>query len=188
MKKLLFVDRDGTLIRETKDELVDSFSKLYFYPKALYFLAKISKKLNFDIVMVTNQDGLGTDYFPYENFQPVHDFVVTAFKNEGVNFKEIVIDKSFPKENLKTRKPFTGLITHYINDKTYSLPQSFMIGDRLTDVEFAKNFGGKAIFINDNTNLGTSEISVKREELEPYIALETNNWKKIYKFLKKQHD
>lgn len=186
MKKILFIDRDGTIIKETTDERIDSFEKLVFYPKALHYLAKISKKLNFEIVMVTNQDGLGTEYLPYELFTPIHNFVIKSFENEGVVFKEILIDTTFPNENATTRKPFTGLIQHYIEDKSYDLQHSFMIGDRLTDVEFAKNFGGKAIYINDKTNLGTTEISVKEEELQPYIALETNDWKKIYKFLKKQ--
>lgn len=186
MQKILFVDRDGTIIKETDDERIDSFEKLVFYPKALHYLAKISKKLNFEIVMVTNQDGLGTDYLPYEQFNPIQDFVIKSFENEGVVFKEILIDKTFPKENAKTRKPFTGLIQHYIDNSKYNLQHSFMIGDRLTDVEFAKNFGGKAIYINDKTHLGTTEISVKQEELQPFIALETNNWKNIYKFLKNQ--
>lgn len=184
-KKLLFVDRDGTIIKETTDERIDSFEKLVFYPNALHYLAKISKKLDFEIVMVTNQDGLGTDILPYEKFNPVHDFVVKSFENEGLVFKEILIDKSFPSENLNTRKPFVGLIQHYIDNPNYDLENSLMIGDRLTDVEFAKNFGGKAIYINDETHLGTNEISVKHEELLPFIALETNNWKKIYKYLKK---
>jgi len=185
MQKILFVDRDGTIIKETTDERIDSFEKLTFYPKALYFLAKIAQHLDYEIVMVTNQDGLGTDHFPYNSFNPVHDFIVKSFENEGVVFKEILIDVTFPNENATTRKPFTGLIEHYIADKNYDLKNSIMIGDRLTDVEFAKNFGGKAIYINDKTHLGTSEISVKQEELQPFIALETNNWKKIYKFLKK---
>lgn len=186
MKKLLFVDRDGTIIKEVTDGRIDSFEKLTFYPKALHYLAKISKKLNFEIIMVTNQDGLGTDYLPYEKFNPIHDFVVKEFKNEGVTFKEILIDKTFPEENAPTRKPQIGLITHYIENPNYDLKHSFMVGDRLTDVEFAKNFGGKAIYINDETHMGVNEISVKQEELQSYIALETSNWKKIYKFLKKQ--
>ncbi len=185
MKKLLFIDRDGTIIKETLDERIDSFEKLYFYPKALYYLAKISKKLSFDIVMVTNQDGLGTEYLPLEKFNPIHQFIIKSFENEGVTFKEILIDDSFPNDNKNTRKPNIGLIEHYIKDKKYNLKDSIMIGDRLTDIEFAKNFGGKAIFINDNTNLGTNEISVKKEMLLPYIILETNSWKNIYKFLKK---
>lgn len=184
-KKLLFVDRDGTIIKETTDERIDSFEKLFFYPKALYFLAKIAKKLDYEIVMVTNQDGLGTDILPYEKFNPVHDFIIKSFENEGVIFKEILIDKSFPSENLRTRKPFIGLIQHYIDNQDYDLENSIMIGDRLTDVEFSKNFGGKAIYINDQTHLGTNEISVKYEELMSSIALETNSWKKIYKYLKK---
>jgi len=182
-KKVLFIDRDGTMIRETEDEQIDSFEKLVFYPKALAYLPKIAKELDYELVMITNQDGLGTPSLPEEDFWPVHNFIMRSFENEGVIFDEVVIDRTFAKENAPTRKPNTGLVTKYFSTE-YDLANSFVIGDRLTDIELAKNLEAKGIFINDNTHLGTSEITVKREELDSYISLETNDWQRIYEFLK----
>lgn len=183
MKKVLFIDRDGTLIKESANEQIDSFEKLIFYPKVFQYLSKIAKELDFEIVMITNQDGLGTDIYPEETFWPVHNFIVNSFKNEGVEFKEQFIDKTFAKDNAPTRKPNTGLLTKYFSED-YDLKKSYVIGDRLTDIELAKNLRAKGIFINDQTHLGTNEITVKREELDKYIALETNDWEHIHKFLK----
>ncbi|WP_308991902.1 bifunctional histidinol-phosphatase/imidazoleglycerol-phosphate dehydratase HisB [Mariniflexile litorale] len=183
MKKVLFIDRDGTLIKEPADEQVDSFEKLIFYPKVFQFLSKICKELDYEIVMVTNQDGLGTPDNPSEKFWPIHNFVLNTFKNEGIDFKEVYIDETYAKDNAPTRKPNTGLLTKFFTNH-YDLKNSFVIGDRLTDVELAKNLGSKGIFINDETHLGTNEITVKREELDPYIALESNDWEEIYNFLK----
>ena len=183
MKKILFIDRDGTMIKETIDEQIDGFEKMIFYPKCIPFLSKIAQELDYELVMITNQDGLGTASFPEETFWPVHNFIMKTFENEGVIFNKVFLDNSFSHENKNTRKPGTGLLTEYFSSD-YDLANSFVIGDRLTDVELAKNLGSKAIFINDNTNLGTSEISVKREELDFCIALETNDWQKIYEFLK----
>ncbi len=183
MKKVLFIDRDGTIIKEPADEQIDSFEKLDFYPKALAYLSKIANELDYELVMVTNQDGLGTDSFPEDTFWTVHNFIMKTFENEGVIFKKVVIDKTYAKDNALSRKPNTGLLTEYFT-ATYDLANSFVIGDRLTDVELAKNLGSKAIFINDNTNLGTAEITVKSEELHSFIALETNDWQRIYEFLK----
>ncbi|WP_417198074.1 bifunctional histidinol-phosphatase/imidazoleglycerol-phosphate dehydratase HisB [Bizionia sp.] len=183
MKKVLFIDRDGTLIKEPADEQIDSFEKLVFYPKVFTYLSKIAKELDFEIVMITNQDGLGTDVYPENTFWPVHNFVLQSFENEGVVFEEQFIDRTFAKDNAPTRKPNTGLLTKYFSED-YDLENSFVIGDRLTDVELAKNLGSKGIFINDNTNLGTDEITVKREALDEFIALESNDWEEIYKFLK----
>ncbi|WP_426430381.1 bifunctional histidinol-phosphatase/imidazoleglycerol-phosphate dehydratase HisB [Winogradskyella sp. HB-48] len=183
MKKVLFIDRDGTLIKEPADEQIDSFEKLVFYPKVFTYLSKIAKELDFEIVMITNQDGLGTDVYPENTFWPVHNFVLQSFENEGVIFEEQFIDRTFAKDNAPTRKPNTGLLTKYFSED-YDLENSFVIGDRLTDVELAKNLGSKGIFINDNTNLGTDEITVKREALDEFIALESNDWEEIYKFLK----
>ncbi len=183
MKKVLFIDRDGTIIKETTDEQIDSFEKLDFYPKALAYLPKIAKELDFELVMITNQDGLGTDSFPEDSFWPVHNFIVKAFENEGVVFDKVVIDKTFAAANAPTRKPNTGLVTEYFSEE-YDLENSFVIGDRLTDIELAKNLGAKGIFINDNTNLGTDEITIERGEIDNYIALETNDWQQIYEFLK----
>ena len=183
MKRVLFIDRDGTLIKEPADEQVDTFEKLIFYPKVFQFLGKICKELDYEIVMITNQDGLGTDANPEEKFWPIHNFVIDTFRNEGIDFKEQYIDRTFAKENAPTRKPNTGLLTKYFSND-YDLANSFVVGDRLTDIELAKNLGSKGIFINDNTNLGTDEITVKRNELEKYIALESNDWEAIYTFLK----
>ena len=146
-------------------------------------MSKIAKELDYELVMITNQDGLGTDIFPEEIFWPVHDFIIKTFENEEVVFCEQFIDKSFPKENSPNRKPNTGLLTNYFSDK-YDLENSFVIGDRLTDMELAKNLKAKGIFINDKTYLGSEEISVNQNELDSFIVLETNSWQKIYEFLK----
>ncbi len=182
-KKVLFIDRDGTIIKETIDEQIDAFEKMIFYPKCIPFLSKIAKELDYELVMITNQDGLGTASFPEETFWPVHNFIMKTYENEGVYFDKVFIDRTFPYENANTRKPGTGLLTDYFTSD-YDLKNSFVIGDRLTDVELAKNLGAKGIFIQDNTNLGTGEISVKQEELQSFIALETNDWETIYEFLK----
>ena len=183
MKKVLFIDRDGTLNIEPEDEQVDSFAKLKFYPRALYYLSKIATELDFELVMVTNQDGLGTPSNPEENFWPVHNFMMETFANEGVVFSEVVIDRTFAKENAPTRKPNTGLLTHYFS-KDYDLTKSFVIGDRLNDVILAKNLGAKAIFLRQNDALGNTEGMAKREELTEVIALETQKWEDIYTFLR----
>ena len=185
MKKVLFIDRDGTMIREPADEQIDSFEKLSFYPKAFTYLGKIANELDFELAMITNQDGLGTDAFPEDTFWPVHNFILSSFENEGVVFDEIFLDRTFPHENAATRKPGTGLLTKYFSDG-YDLENSFVIGDRLTDMELAKNLGAKGIFINDNTQLGTDEITVDNDELQRVIALESNDWKRIYEFLKEK--
>jgi len=182
-KKVLFIDRDGTIIKEPADEQVDAFEKVAFYPKAFAFLGKIAKELDFELVMITNQDGLGTDTFPEDTFWPVHDFIMKSFEGEGVVFDKVFIDKTYPHENADTRKPKTGLLTEYFSGG-YDLANSFVIGDRLTDVELAKNLGAKGIYINDETHLGTNEITVQRKDLDPYIALECNDWEEIYEFLK----
>lgn len=183
-QKILFIDRDGTLALEPPiDYQLDSFKKLEFYPKVFTFLAKIAKELDYKMVMITNQDGLGTDSFPEETFWPVHDFILKSFENEGVTFDEILIDRTFPHENAKTRKPEIGLVKHFLSEE-YDLENSFVIGDRLTDIELAKNLGAKGIYINDETHLGADEITVKKTDLSNYIALETSDWQKIYAFLK----
>ncbi|MEX0289515.1 MAG: histidinol-phosphatase, partial [Flavobacteriaceae bacterium] len=182
-KKVLFIDRDGTIIREPADEQIDSFEKLQFYPKVFTYLSKIASELDYELVMITNQDGLGTDVFPEETFWPVHNFILKAFENEGVVFDEIFIDRTFPKDKAETRKPGTGMLTQYF-DEVYDLNTSYVIGDRLTDIELAKNLGARGVFINDNTQLGEDEISVDQGELANYIALESNDWEVIYEFLK----
>lgn len=182
-RKVLFIDRDGTLIKEPADEQIDAFEKLAFYPKALTYMGKIARELDFELVMITNQDGLGTSAFPEEDFWPVHNFMLRAFEGEGAVFDRVFIDRTFPQDNAPTRKPGTGMLREYFQE-AYDLAGSFVIGDRLTDVELAKNLGAKGIFINDETHLGTGEITVQREELDSYIALESNDWEQIYGFLK----
>ena len=184
MKKVLFIDRDGTIVLEPENYQLDSLDKLEFYPKAFQYLAKIANELDYELAMVTNQDGLGTDSFPEDTFWPTQNFILKAFENEGVLFDEIFIDKTFPEENAPTRKPRTGMLTKYLNNPEYDLANSFVLGDRLTDVELAKNLGAKAIFINDNDGIGSNEISSKREELDETIILQTMSWKNIYEFLK----
>ena len=183
MKRVLFIDRDGTIIKEPADEQIDAFDKLEFYPKVFQYLGKIAKELNYEIVMITNQDGLGTEVYPENTFWPVHNFIIKTFEAEGIVFKEQFIDKTFAKDNGPTRKPNTGLLTQYFTE-AYDLANSFVIGDRLTDIELAKNLGSKGVYINDETHLGTDEITVKRSDLDAYIALESNDWEAIYTFLK----
>ena len=182
-KKVLFIDRDGTIIKETLDEQIDSFEKLEFYPKVFTFLGKIARELDFELVMITNQDGLGSEIFPETSFWPVHNFILKSFENEGVEFKEVFIDRTFPKDNAATRKPGTGLLTKYF-ETAYDLGASFVIGDRLTDMELARNLGAGGIYINDKTQLGEDEITVEKPDLANCIVLENNDWEQIYEFLK----
>ncbi len=182
-KRVLFIDRDGTIIKETADEQIDAFEKMIFFPRVFTYLGKIAKELDFELVLITNQDGLGTDVFPEETFWPVHNFIMNSFKNEGVVFNNVLIDRTFPSENAATRKPGVGLLKQYFSED-YDLENSFVIGDRLTDVALAKNLGSKAVYINEGTNLGAEEIADIAEELQAYIALETDDWKRIYEFLK----
>jgi len=183
MQKILFIDRDGTLILEPEDYQIDSFEKLTFYPKVFQYLARIARELDFQLVMVTNQDGLGTDSFPEETFWPVHNLILKTFENEGIVFENVHIDKSFPHENAPTRKPRTGLLTEYL-EGDYDLANSYVIGDRLSDMELAKNLDAKGIWISTEPDLGKDEVSAKAEELSTVIALETTDWATIYEFLK----
>jgi len=183
MKNVLFIDRDGTLIKEPEDNQIDAFKKLEFYPEVFTYLKKIATELDYELVLVTNQDGLGTVSHPEEHFWPVHNFMIKCFENEGIVFADEHIDRTFADDNAPTRKPRTGLLTSYFSDD-YDLKNSFVIGDRLTDVELAKNLGAKGIYINDQTFLGTNEVSSTKEALAPYIGLETNTWSEIYEFLK----
>jgi len=173
--KLLFIDRDGTLVIEPPiDYQLDSLEKLEFYPGVFRWLSRIVEELDFELVMVTNQDGLGTSSFPEETFWPAHNKMIQAFENEGINFKEVLIDRSFPADNASTRKPRTGLLTAYLNGN-YDLANSFVIGDRLTDIELAENVGAKGILLSNN-----EELNYKNNTQ----ILKTENWKTIYEFLK----
>ncbi len=188
MKKLLFIDRDGTIVKEAKapDYVLDTFDELTFYPEVFRYLGKIARKTEYELVMVTNQDGLGTKALPEEVFWKIHNLIMQSFENEGIHFSKVFIDKTYPEQNAPTRKPGIGMVLEYVDNPNYDLKNSFMIGDRLTDMEFAKNLGAKGIFINNDETLGASEIQSKREALDSTIVLQTTKWKKIYKFLKKQ--
>jgi imidazoleglycerol-phosphate dehydratase/histidinol-phosphatase len=184
MKKVLFIDRDGTMVLEPDGYQLDSLDKLEFYPKAFQYLAKIATELEYELVMVTNQDGLGTDSFPEDTFWPTQNFILRAFENEGILFDDIFVDRSFPEDNAPTRKPRTGMLLKYMDNPEYDLVNSFVLGDRLTDVELAKNLGAKAIFLNTTDGAGNTEIASKREELDSVITLQSTDWKEIYEFLK----
>ena len=179
MKKILFIDRDGTLIIEPKNKQVDSFDKLVFYPKVITYLRKIYLELDYELVLVTNQDGLGTSSFPEETFWPTHDLMLKVFNGEGILFSGIHIDKSFPKENASTRKPRTGMLKKYINNSNYDLKKSFVIGDRDSDMILAKNIGSKGIYIN----LENGKNKYK-SNAESSVVLKSNNWEDVYKYLK----
>lgn len=185
MKRVLFIDRDGTIINEAPPTYqIDDFAKLSFYPKVFQYLSIIAKELEYELVMVTNQDGLGTDSFPEKTFWPVHDFIMESMANEGIYFASVHIDKTFPDENAITRKPALGMLTQFINNPDYDLPNSFVIGDRITDVQLAKNLGCKAIWLNMDESLGSTEIADSALNLSSAIALETIDWAEIYRFLK----
>jgi imidazoleglycerol-phosphate dehydratase/histidinol-phosphatase len=169
MKKVLFIDRDGTIITEPADEQVDSFEKLTFLPGAITNLSRIAKETDFELVMVTNQDGLGTESYHEDTFWPVQNKILEILKGEGISFAEIFIDKTTPSQKSPTRKPGTAMLVQYLADGV-DLEASYVIGDRLTDVELAKNLGCKAIFINS--------------EKSPDAVLSTNDWNDIYKYLK----
>ncbi len=185
MKRILFIDRDGTMIKEAPPTYqIDSWEKLEFYPEVFHYLGRIAAELDYELVMVTNQDGLGTASYPEETFWPVHEHVMKSFANEGVHFNAVYIDKTFPHENAPTRKPRTGMLTKYINNLDYDLANSFVIGDRITDVQLAKNLGAKAIWLNQDPSLGAGEIKDEMQALKEVIALESAEWKEIYTFLK----
>ena len=181
--RLLILDRDGTIIKEPDDYQVDSLEKLEFYPLVFQYLSRIARELDFEFLMITNQDGLGTASFPEEDFWPAHNMMLRAFANEDITFKDVLIDRSFPHENAPTRKPRTGLMQPYM-DGRYDLANSFVIGDRLTDIELAKNLGAKGIWLNGDPELGADELLGQREGLQDVIALATTDWAEIYRFLK----
>ncbi len=180
MKRALFIDRDGTLVMEPPvDYQLDSLEKLEFYPKIFRNLYFIRKQLDFELVMVTNQDGLGTDSFPEDTFWPAHSKMMKALEGEGIVFDDVLIDRSFPEDNAPTRKPRTGLLGKYISG-AYDLENSYVIGDRLTDVELAKNLGAKSIWLR-NPEGAREELAAYGAELSP--ALITDDWDRVTEFL-----
>ncbi len=185
MKKVLFIDRDGTLINEAPPTYqIDSFEKLSFYPDVITYMRRIATEFDYELVMVSNQDGLGTPSFPEDTFWPVQNFIIKTFENEAIHFAKCYFDRTFAKDNAPTRKPNTGLLTSYLHNDEYDIAASFVIGDRITDVQLGKNLGCKAIWLNNDPNLGGSEIKDSREALQSTIALETGHWRDIYHYLK----
>lgn len=178
MRKVLFIDRDGTLIKEPADKQADSLEKLEFIPKVFRNMFLIKQNLDYELVIVTNQDGLGTDSFPEDTFLLVHNKMIKAFGNEGIVFDDILIDKSFPHDNASTRKPKTGLLKKYTAGE-YDLEKSYVIGDRLTDIEMAKNLGTKSILFSDKVE----PDEIKKSGLEKYCSLITGDWDKIYEIV-----
>lgn len=187
MKKVLFIDRDGTLVIEPPvDYQLDSLEKLEFYPKVMRNLGFIRSKLDFEFVMVTNQDGLGTASFPEETFWPAHNLMMKTLAGEGITFDEVCIDRSMPADNALTRKPRTGMLEKYLHNPEYDLANSFVIGDRPTDVELAKNLGCRAIFLNDNVQLLKPVAEGGQAACEGLLqvcALATTDWDKVAEFL-----
>src|SRR5699024_8047763 len=169
MKKVLFVDRDGTIINEPEDKQIDSFEKLEFLPGGNSTLGKIAGEFDYELAMISNQDGLGTDSFPEDTFWPVQNMIINILENEGVTFEDIFIDRSFPEDNKPTRKPGTALLQPYIHGN-YDLENSYVIGDRRSDIELAKNLGSKGILINHKAY----------EDAD----LTTTAWPEVYQFLK----
>jgi imidazoleglycerol-phosphate dehydratase/histidinol-phosphatase len=187
MQKVVFVDRDGTLIVEPQpDQQVDSLAKLEFIPKAISAMRKIAEETDYELVMVTNQDGLGTDSFPEDTFWPAHNKMMTTFAGENVHFAQVHIDRHFPRDNSTTRKPGTGMLTQYF-DAPYDLTNSYVIGDRLTDVQLAVNLGAKAILFlppNGISSVQTADVEGLTEAMEAVIVLKTDDWDTIYEFLR----
>ena len=190
MQKVLFIDRDGTLALEPDDQQLDSPAKLVFYPEVFRYLGRVARETDYRLVMVTNQDGLGTDNFPEETFWPTQELLLRAFEGEGVVFDEVIIDRTFASEGALTRKPHTGLLTHYL-EGDFDLANSFVIGDRLTDMKLAENLGARGILIGYD-GLGDQELQSEKlqsEKLESHlpVALRTEHWRDIHTFLRKQN-
>lgn len=185
-KRILFIDRDGTLINEAPPTYqLDSYDKLTFYPRMFEYMGRIARELDYELVMVTNQDGLGTDAFPEHTFWPLHNLVMKSLEGEGIFFDAVHIDRSYPHENLPTRKPGIGMLTSYLNNPKYDVENSFVIGDRITDVQLAKNLGCKAIWLNLDPELGGAEIQDQAASLRAdTVALESTDWAEIYSYLK----
>ena len=184
-KRILFIDRDGVLVKEVPPSYqVDAWEKLEFYPEVFKWLGKIADEFDYVLIMVSNQDGLGTPSFPAEHFWPIHQHVIKSLENEGISFHATHIDKSFPEEHSPNRKPGIGMFTEYLTTPAYDIPNSYVIGDRITDVQLAKNLGCKAIWLNNHPGLGGTEVKDSLEELRKTVLLETHHWEDIYNFLK----
>lgn len=185
-KRILFIDRDGTLINEAPPTYqLDSFDKLTFYPHMFQYMHRIASEFDYELIMVTNQDGLSTDSFPENTFWPLHNLVMKSMEGEGIHFDAVYIDRTFAADNAPTRKPNTGMLKVYLNNPDFDMENSFVIGDRITDMQLAKNLGCKGIWLNNDASLGGAEIKDKVEDLrQSTIILETKDWSDIYSFLK----
>lgn len=174
-KKVLFIDRDGTIIKEPVGYQIDSFSKLQFLEGVISSLKTIVSWNEYELVLVTNQDALGTPVFPYEDFIGPHQLMLEVLASEGIRFSEECIDRSVPEDNSPNRKPRTGMLTKYFSEE-YDLENSFVIGDRWTDVELAKNLGCKAFFIQSEEIVVTAELNSTKEELQAFVQRQVTNW------------
>jgi imidazoleglycerol-phosphate dehydratase/histidinol-phosphatase len=183
MKRILFIDRDGVILLEPEDYQIDHIGKTHFVRGAITTLSRIAADFDFYHVMVTNQDGLGTDSFPEENFHPVQDLVLRTLEGEGFKFNEILVDRSFAHENLPTRKPGTAMLSHLIQHPEFELSQSLVIGDRWSDIQLARNLGCKAIYFRP-PNAPHHLTPDQEAQLRDFIVLETDNWSDIYAYLK----
>jgi imidazoleglycerol-phosphate dehydratase/histidinol-phosphatase len=187
MKRVLFIDRDGTLIDEAPPTYqLDSFDKLTFYPQMFEYMGRIAREFDYELVMVTNQDGLGTASFPEDTFWPLHNLVMKSMEGEGIHFSAVHIDRTFLKDNAPTRKPGIGMLTDYLDNEKYDIENSYVIGDRITDIQLAKNLGCRGIWLNNDPGLGAGEIADKAASLhkDGTIALETTKWAEIYEYLR----
>ncbi len=186
MQKYLFIDRDGTIIESPPSpEQIDSIEKLRFYPYAITWLGRIATELSFKLVMVTNQNGLGTNEYPLTKFLPAQNFMLDLLKNEGIVFEEIIIDESHTDEQSDLRKPRIGRMHAYLNNPSVDMQHSYVIGDRYTDVQFAKNLGCKGILLNPENKRGLADLTDSIDELKNnWMALASENWKDVYEFLK----
>jgi imidazoleglycerol-phosphate dehydratase / histidinol-phosphatase len=183
--RVLFIDRDGTLINEAPPTYqLDSYDKLTFYPDMFWYMRKIAEEMDYELVMVTNQDGMGTDSFPENTFWPLHNLVMKSLEGENILFDAVFIDRTYPAEKAPTRKPGTGMLTEYFDATKYDLANSFMIGDRITDMQLAKNLGCGGIWLNNGSGLGSEELKDKIAALGGTIVLDTPDWEKVYAFLK----
>lgn len=174
-KRIMFIDRDGTIVKEPDDEQLDSLDKLEFVPKVIGSLSFLRKKTDFEFVMATNQDGLGTESFPEEDFRPSQELILKTLAGEGVTFDDILIDPSMPADNAPTRKPHTGMFGKYMSDE-YDLPGSYVVGDRRTDVELAWNLGCRAILLQD-------DMSCLDDVLKSVCVLATSDWSRVADFI-----
>ncbi len=182
MKRILFIDRDGVILQEPPTDFqIDSLEKTSFVKNAITALSKIANDFDYYKVMVTNQDGLGTDSYPDKDFYPYQNLMLRTLEGEGFVFDEIIIDKTFAKDNQPTRKPGIELLKHFLNNKDFDIENSFVIGDRWSDIQLAKNLGCKAIYLKSSLHELTDE---QEKNLRNTIALEANNWNEIYSFLK----